>query len=409
MLDDPRQGGRHAFPQFLPDGRHFFYLIRGGQGVYIASLDSKDRKLILPESTPVRYIDPGYLFFSRNGKLMVQRFDKNRLELTEEAVPITDNWSSHVSGPDFSVSENHVLICGGRGGWLGQPIWFNRSGKQSSPLENYPSVIGEPGEYGFCDLASDDKHLITTWRGAMWIVDLSTGSFNRYAMTNEGEAVFSPDGSQVVFRDHHLYKRASSGTGTAELLYDHSVEDLNWSPDGKYITFKAASQETKSFDLWMLPMYGERKAFPYLETEAREESPVLSPDGKWIAYQSYQTGRCEIYVRSFPMEAAGVWAISIDGGEKPIWRRDGKELFYLTLDKKLMAVEVQTGEIFKVGATRLLFQTHAQPRINTWGIGKGKQYFVSSDGKHFLVDTLIDNTTPTEISVMVNWKSLLKK
>jgi eukaryotic-like serine/threonine-protein kinase len=407
-LDESRNEARHSFPQFLPDGRHFFYMLRGAKGVYIASLDSKDRKLILPESIPVRFVDPGYLFFSRSGKLMVQRFDTNRMELTGEAIPITDNWSGHVSGPNFSVSENNVLINGGGDDWASQPIWFDRSGKQSSPLKGYPSTIGEPGGYWFCDLSSDDKHLLTIWKGAMWMVELVSGSFTRFAMTNESEAVFSPDGSQVIYKDVGLYRRSSSGSGKVELLSESSGEDLNWSADGRFLTFTAGNPKTL-FNLWVLPLNGERKAFPFLQTETREENPVLSPDGKWVAFQSYQSGRSEVYVRSFPVEAAGVWAISTDGGEKPIWRRDGKELFYLTLDKKLMAVEVQTGEVFKVGTSRFLFQTHAQPRINTWGIGKGKQYFVSSNGTHFLVNTLIDNPTPSEINVLLNWKSLLKR
>lgn len=406
---DLSQEGRHVFPQFLPDGRHFFYMIRGGKGVYIASLDSKNKKRIFPESTPVRYIDPGNLLFVRNNKLMVQNFDKKRLELTGEAIPIIDNWSGMVSGPDFSVSENNLLVYGSSGGgWAGQPIWFDRSGKQSSPLKNYPSAIGEPGVYWFCDLSSDDKQLLTVWKNAMWMVDLLTGSFNRYAMTNENEAVFSPDGSLVAYNDVNLYRRSSSGKGKAELLSYSTGDDLSWSDDGRFITFTGGNPKT-NFDLWVLPLDGERKPFPYLQTETREECAVLSPDGKWVAYQSYQSGRCEVYVRSFPVEAGGVWAISTDGGEKPIWRHDGKELFYLTLDKKLMATEVQTGEIFKPGATRFLFQTHAQPRINTWGIGKSKQYFVSSDGKHFLINTLIDRTDQAEINVLVNWKSLLKK
>jgi serine/threonine protein kinase len=414
---------RHVFPQFLPDGKHFFYLVRTTHaervGVYIASLDSKDRKRILPDSTPVRFIDPEYLLFVRNDKLMVQHFDKNRLELSGIAVPITDNTSSHISGPDFSVSETNLLVYGNGEGWDSQPIWFDRSGKQSSPLKNYPSALGEPGSYYFSDLSPDDRRLLTFLDGPMWMVDLLTGAFERYAMTNDNDAVFSPDGSQVVYADFdidpkkgndlNLYRRPSSGTGRAELLFapEPMFSDVQWSVDGKFITFTAANPKTV-FDLWIAPLDKTRKPFSYLQTEAREESAVLSPDGKWVAYQSYQSGRSEVYVRSFPVEAGGVWAISTDGGERPIWRRDGKELFYLTLDKKLMATEVQTGEIFKPGATRLLFQTHAQPRINTWGIGKSKQYFVSSDGKHFLVNTLIDRTEQAEIGVVVNWKSLLK-
>ena len=136
---------------------------------------------------------------------------------------------------------------------------------------------------------------------------------------------------------------------------------------------------------------------------------MFSPDGKWIAYESDETGQPEIYVRSFPLEAGGKWQISTVGGEQPTWRRDGKELFYLTLDKKLMASEVQTTEIFKAGNSKLLFQTHVDPRVNTWGIRIFKQYLASSEGKCFLVNTLVDNTASAGITVLLNWKSVLKK
>ena len=430
MLDPSREEGRHMFPQFLPDGRHFLYIVNvkvnstrdENRGVYIGSLDSKDRKLILPELTPVRFIDP-YLLFVRNGKLMVQHFDKNRFELIGDAIPIADNGSWHMSGPDFSVSENNILVYAGNDKyWETQPIWFDRSGRQSSPLNNYPSTLGEPGGYGpFYDLSADDKRLLTGRDGVTWMVDLLTGTFVRYAMTNESSAaVFSPDGSHVAYagfsenpeEDYNLYMRPSNGIGKAELLYhpEWRIKDLGWSADGKFITFTSMGLDLKTqFDLWALPLDAKRKPFPYLQTDAREESGVLSPDGRWFAYESYQSGRSEIYVRSFPVEAGGVWAISTDGGQKPIWRHDGKELFYLTLDRKLMATEVQTGEIFRPGITRFLFQTHAQERIYTMGIFVDKQYLVSSDGKYFLINTQIDKTEQAEIGVLVNWKSLLKK
>ena len=395
------------------------------RGVYIGSLDSKDRKLILPELTPVRFIDP-YLLFVRNGKLMVQHFDKNRFELTGDAIPIADNGSWYMSGPDFSVSENNILVYAGKNeGWATQPIWFDRSGKQSSPLRNYPSALGEPGSYGgFHDLSADDKRLLTDRDGVTWMVDLLTGAFVRYAMTDESYAVFSPDGSHVAYagayagfsdnpeQDYNLYMRPSNGLGKAELLYhpEWRIKDLRWSADGRFITFTSLGLDLKNqFDLWALPLDGKRKPFPYLRTEAREESGALSPDGRWVAYESYQSGRPEIYVRSFPVEDGGVWAISTDGGEKPIWRRDGKELFYLTLDRKLMATEVQTGDIFRPGITRFLFQTHAQGRIYTSSIFADKQYCVSADGRYFLINTLIDKTTPVKISVLLNWQALLKK
>jgi Tol biopolymer transport system component len=406
---------RHMFPHFLPDGRHFFYtsnaVRREHMAVYLGSLDSKDRKLILPELASVSFIDPGYLFFPRNDKLMVQHFDKERLELSGDAIPIADN----LSGRSFSVSQSNILVNVNFDGWDTQPIWFDRSGKQSSPAPGYPSAVGEPGGYDFCDLSRDDKRLLIVRNGVMWMVDLLKGSFDRYAMTNEAEAIFSPDGTQVAYvvrqQDLDMYTRPSNGLGKEELLYrtESNIVDLDWSADGKYITFTGVVKSGTNFDLFALPLDGKRKPFPFLETETREESAVLSPDGKWFAYQSYHSGRSEIYVRSFPVQAGGMWAISTDGGEQPSWRSDGKELFYLTLDKGMMAVEVETGEIFKPGASRFLFQTRAFPRLYIGMFGSGKQYFVSSDGKHFLVNSVIDKTAQTEINVLLNWKSLLKK
>ena len=412
---------RHSFPHFLPDGRHFLYLLWSSEvdhsGLYLGSLDSKEKKRILPDATPAMFVDPGYLFFSRNGKLMVQHFDKTRFELSGEAIPIVaDDSSDRITGPDFSISESNILVHGNFDEWNSQPTWFDQSGKQSSPLESSASAIGEPAVYDFCDLSSDDKRLLAFRDGRMWMIDLIKASFVRYAVTNDQFAVFSPDGSEVAYSgfsmnpedDYNFFKSPSNGVGKAELLFhpEYQIWDPRWSSDGKFITFTTTGP---SWDLFVLPLTGDRKPFKYLQSETREENGALSPDGRWMAYQSYASGQSEIYVRSFPLEAGGAWEISTDGGEQPLWRRDGKELFYLTLDKKLMATELQTDPIFKPGASRVLFQAHVHPRINTRVINRPKQYLVSADGTHFLVNRLIDRTTPVKISVVLNWHALLKK
>ena len=417
-LNDSHGEVRDLFPQFLPDGRRFFYTRRAlsdSGGVFIGSLDSKETKRILLDQTPVRYVDPGYLLFVRNdAKLMVQQFNKKRLEFTGDAVPITADGSNHWSGPDFSLSANNILVQGGHGAWASRPTWFDRSGRESSPSENFPSVLDQSNTYYFCDISSDDRHFLTIRDGVMWMVDLLTGSFVRFGMAEARDATFSPDGKQVAYlvfgKKVDLYVRPSSGSGKAELLHQwqYPIKNIAWSADNRFITFAALDPAT-TYDAWILPLTEKRVPFPYLQTEAREEGPAFSPNGKWIAYQSNESGRFEVYVRSFPLESGGKWQISSDGGDWPVWRRDGKELFYLTPDKELMAAEVETGDIFRAGESKSLFQTRAERYINTRGITFFKPYVVSADGSHILVNSLVDNTAQSEITVFLNWQNLLKK
>jgi eukaryotic-like serine/threonine-protein kinase len=417
-LDRSRGERRHLFPHFLPDGRHFLYMIMSSEddqrGVYLGSINSGLKKRVLPDAMQARFVDPGYLFFAWEGKLMVQHFDKTRFELSGEPVAIADDSSEWGTGPDFSVSQNNILVRGNFDGWKSQITWFDRSGKQSSPLKSAPSTIGLPAENDFCDLSSDDKRLLAFRDGRMWMIDLINGTFDRYAVTNDEFAIFSPDGSEVAYSvfsmnsEHNsFFKRLSSGAGKAELLFrpPNLMWDPRWSKDGKFITYTSTDP---SWDLFAVPITGDRKPFKYLESDAREENGVLSPDARWMAYQSYASGQSEVYVRSFPLEAGGTWEISKDGGEQPLWRSDGKEIFYLTLDKKLIATELQTDPIFKPGASRILFQTKVHPRMNTRVLNRPKQYLVSANGTHFLVNSLVDNTSPAKMSVVLNWQGLLK-
>ena len=376
------------------------------------------KKRLFPEPTPVEYVEPGYGLFVLDEKLMIQPFDTNRLEFTGEATPIADNVeSSWIVGPIFSVSENNVLVYGKGGGPL---VWQRAAGKLSLSglIEpgNQLSTLGNPGFYDFTDMSSDEKRLLTVYDGRIWMVDLLKGSFVRFAITDDNQVRRFPRMEatwSMLMCDNKLYQRLSNGTGNAELLFDPKVNtdwvrNVSWSADGRYIIFTRSFPDTK-YDLWVVPLFGDRKPFPYLETEAREDNARFSPDGKWIAYESDETGHPEIYVRSFPTEAGGKWQISTVGAEQPTWRRDGKELFYLTLDKNLMATEVKTGQTFEAGSGRLLFQTHTEPRINTTAMVSRRQYFVGSNGQRFLINTMIEHTAPVEITVLLNWKSLLKK
>ena len=266
----------------------------------------------------------------------------------------------------------------------------------------------------FQDVSADEKRLLTATDIGIWMIDLLTGQITRFAITNEGQTVFSADGNHVFYMDsdedgNYIMQRLSNGSDKAQLLYrTHQwIADPSLSPDGRYLLFDVSNSETK-VDQWTLPLFGDRKPFPYLNTLATEKQAQFSPDGKWIAYVSDETGIPQVYVRSFPIDAGGKWQISFESGQQPRWRKDGKELFYLTADKKLMAVEVESRDSFHVGASKLLFQTEAHPNLNVarWS---SRQYFPADNGKRFLINATVDSPTEAQITVLLNWKSLLKK
>jgi Tol biopolymer transport system component len=215
-----------------------------------------------------------------------------------------------------------------------------------------------------------------------------------------------------------LYQKASSGAGTEEELLADSVDKVpfDWSPDGRFILFGVGAFQAGT-DLWVLPLFGDRKAFPVLQTPFTEVPGRFSPDGRWIAYASDESGRREIYVVPFPgqggasgaapaLETRGAkWHVSTAGGSWPRWRSDGKEIFYLAPDKTLMSAAVNAaGSAFEVGAARPLFDTRALTIGNT-----GFMYDVSPNGQRFLVNTLAEEAAPAPITLVVNWPALLKK
>jgi serine/threonine protein kinase len=405
------------WPYFLPDGRHFLYLIRSARpetaGIYEGSLDSRDKRRLLPDESTIAYASPGYLFFVRDGKnLMAQPFDATRLQLSGEAFPVAVNVSY---GPDvaatyadFAVSDNGTLTYSPAAPLKTQLTWFDRAGKEAG-------LVGQRAAYGEFSLSPDEKQLVVGRKdlpgekAALWIADLSGGSFARFtfeAVNYYEGPIWSPDGSRVAFNatrgnTQDLYQKASGGTGKEEVLI-HSENwkgTDDWSRDGQYFLYQ--EQETTSkWDLWVLPLGGDRKPVPYLQTQFNEVGATFSPDGKWVAYTSDETGRNEVYVRPFPDAAGGKWQISTDGGSLPRWRQDGKEMFYLTNDgKKMMVADVKMAPTFQPGVASPLFQAG----------GTIDSYVVTKDGQRFLVTLASAEQTPEPITVILNWTSLLKR
>jgi serine/threonine protein kinase len=423
---------QHWDPFFLPDGRHFLYLAIGSKtspaspnGIYVTALDSNEAKLLVPGGSNGLYAQ-GHLFFLRQQTLVAQPFDLERLELTGDAVAIAEQvmtgGGSGIRGA-FTVSETGVLAyqpgsaeMGGNADPLSQLVWFDRSGKRIGAL-------GDPARFRNAQLAPDGRrvavNLFDTSRRTrdIWLVDTARGIRTRFTFDPGDEAalVWSPDGSRLVFSAQgDLSLKASSGAGVEEKLVadDRGNSPSDWSRDGRFILFSAFAAAS---DLWILPLFGDRKPFPFLQTSFSEDLGFFSPDGLWIAYVSNESGRNEVYVAPFlglrgePTAAApgtpgGKWQVSAAGGNWPRWRSDGKEIFYLAPDSKLMVAAVNgQGSAFEVDAVRPLFDM--RPVTN-----QRFMYDVSADGQRFLVNTPAEegSSAPAPITLVVNWPAALK-
>jgi Tol biopolymer transport system component len=411
----------HARPAFLPDGRHFLYRANSANlatraPTFVGSLDSTERmRLRDVDSTNVVY-SQRHLLFLLEATLMAQPFDPERLVVSGEPFPIAEQIQRFGNPPYgfFSASDSGVLTYQtGTATGTPQLSWFDRTGK---PLGS----VGKPAPYGNVALARDGKRalvsLIDSQNGSdLWLLDLGRdGLATRFTFdpANQNAPLWSPDGSRLVFSSNRkgsfaLYQKASSGAGSEEVLLaaDTNMTATSWSSDGRFLLYTVLSRLSRSNDIWVLPLSGDKKPFPFLESPANEVEGQFSPDGRWISYTSTESGRNEVYVRSFP-DAGGRWQVSTGGGGQSSWRPDGKEIFYVevTPNPTLMAAAVSAqGAVFAVGVVAPLFRVRPPSTL-------GAYYQVSPDGNRFLINMTPDvPLAPTPITVVVNWTAGLKK
>jgi Tol biopolymer transport system component len=413
-LDESRKETGHYSPNFLPDGRHFFYQSWAGttedSAIFVASLDDKDRKLLLKNDSNAAYAAPGFLLFARETTLMAQPFDAAKLQLSGEPFPVAEQvtFTGQYSYSNFSISDTGTMVF-----WSGsisnrQLIWFDREGKSLGP-------VGPQGEYNDIVLSPDEKRVaIQRTEGGnsdIWLLDLARGLPSRFTFdaATEDDPVWSPDGGTIVFSSSRngrldLYRKVSSGAGNEELLFKSETdgkEGTDWSADGRFVLFDLAGS-TGGSDIWILPLSGDTKPYPLLQSPFREYQGHFAPDGKWFAYTCNESGRDEVYVQSFP-PSGGKWQVSTGGGAQPHWRRDGKELFYIAPDRKLMAVDVTMGSTFETSAPKALFQTQVV-RYEA-----PNRYVVVGDGQRFLVNAPVEEVSQTPITVVLNWTAALMK
>jgi Tol biopolymer transport system component len=416
-LDAAHGESTHRLPWFLPDSRHFLFSA-GGVGVdrkevRIGSLDSLESKALLEADSNAIYAQ-GYLLFLRGATLTAQPFDAKRLALTGEAAPLAEQVQRGLATASglFSASQTGLLAyrAGAESGL--RLTWMDRRGKRLAS-------VGDPADLGRMQLSPDQKSVavaVTERNNAdIWIYDLVRNLRTRFTSDPavEREAIWSPDGRTIVFNSNRkghfdLYRKASDQSLPDELLYADGLDKnpTSWSLDGKYLLYDACCDPKTGSDIWILPLVARAKPLALQPTPFVEAHAQFSPDGRWVAYQSNESGRYEINVLRFSPEGvalAGKTRVSTAGGILARWRRDGKELFFVAPDGSLMSAEVGVnGGTFKPGRVSALFR----------GLigGRGYLYDVSADGQRFLAEVPVEQSTTAEpLTVVQNWTAGLKK
>ncbi len=397
----------HSAPQFLPDGKHFLYkaanVDRRQGAIYIGSLDSEEPPRRLLEASRALYVEPGYIVYSQESALYARPFDAARLGLTGQPMQIADDVFYHDSMDTsaFDVAGRTLIYRAGRGEPL-PLLWVARDGTTTATA----SATLTPGNFR---LAPDGRRILYD-EGAppdVWILDLERGARTRVTSNPQAErgALWSPDGTSVVFDAHWeggraIYEKRADG-GPEKLLFDagvHNVAVTDWSADGRYIIFDKESCVGCDKDIWVLPRSEGAEPYAQVATEFDEYSAVLSPDGRWIAYVTQESGICEVVVQAFEDPAAGKWQISVNAGFAPRWSPDGRELYYVD-GSSILRVELATEPTFRPGkAVRVSDATGAFG----WDIAREGHRLLRTSG----VAEHAESSFP--IDVILNWTALLE-
>ncbi len=419
-LDSTRNDTSHRYAEFLPDGKHYLFLVQAsietpetdqGFAVFAGVLGSKERKLVVATSGQARFSpQTGQLLFLRGGALVAQKFDPRTGSLSGEAVPITD--AVRRSGrfeAAFSLSRTGLLVF--QAGSSGEPselVLLDRTGRDVG-------LVGKTvAEYGSPRLSRDGTRVAVgitdpgTQKSDVWVMDVARGTSTRLTFDPENDygPVWSLDDRRIYFSSSRsgrgdIFAKSSSGTGTDETIYagpNHEIL-MQVSPDGA-LAWIIANQPKQSWDILRLDLQSG-KATDFISTPFLEWGPSPSPDGRWLAYASVESGRGEVYVQSL-LDDGGKWQISTDGGGYMAWTRGGREIIYQGSDRKLMAVDIRLEPTFQAGTPKVLFD----PRMR---VSAGKEWDVMADGERFLVNRAIEVPGVEPITLVQNWPATLKK
>jgi serine/threonine protein kinase len=404
----------HRFPIFLPDGNRFLYLVRmtsADQAIYAGALDSDKTKSVLHSTSRVHYT-PGYILYGKEGKLLAQEMDEKTLEVKGEPYIISKQLFHSATGQSVITTSRNGILAYWTGNVSGYKLsWFDRTGQNLGTMgegatttdARYHRLSPDGTQMAWLrpdpDLATPD----------IWITDTARNVSTRLTAQPEFDLnpTWSPDGKTVLFNrdvgdeEYVIYSISASGVGSEQIVLKEGVDLNDLSSDGKWII---GQRTGKKSDLWIVPMTSSPKPYPLVASEFQEFQGAFAPDTRWIAYTSDESGDYEVYVQPFPVSGKK-WRISTNGGAQPHWRADGKELFYLALDRKLMAVDIKTtGENLEAGGPRILFET----QISSAFYPLGMDYDVTRDGLRFLVATTLQQQTQPA-NIIFNWPALLKK
>ncbi|HTM32084.1 MAG TPA: protein kinase [Vicinamibacterales bacterium] len=414
ILEANGEATQHGSPFFLPDGQRFLYVAYRGLvplGMYVGSLAGEPPVRLMDTGSNGQYAN-GSLLFVRGTTLMAQRFDPTTLALSGEAVAIGDRVGMNISfmrAGAFSVSETGALVYQGYGeGQTARLVWSDRNGNQTPVLDErlpYRDLRLSPdGLRAAVSVANSRDNM-----SDVWIVNPVRGLRTRFTFdaADEFSPIWSANGAEIAFssrRKGHLdlYRKTASGADREDVLLNDAVDKTptSWSPDGKLVLYSIDGAMTGP-DVWVLPLAGDRKPFPFLASNTDERFAQFSPDGRWVAYAASESGRVEVYVASFP-GPGGKQLISSAGGSYPRWRPDGKELFYQSPDNRLMAATVRLDEArVDVDAVRPLFEMRAPD-------GSPRNFYdVASNGQRFMV-VVPDETAATPLTLVNNWPTVVK-